>query len=752
MRGAYGGPRVLLRRLREVMAEPVTAQEKLDRIVVLIAANMVAEVCSTYVLRVDGELELYATEGLNPEAVHQTTMARGEGLVGLVARQADAINLSDAQSHPAFSYKPETGEEIYHSFLGVPILRAGNTLGVLVVQNKAHRTYSDEEVEALQTTAMVLAEMIASGELSAIARPGAEPAVRRPLNATGTPLADGIGLGHVVLHEPRTMATENLIAEDPAKEADRLDEAVEKLRVSLDQLLSEDHVAPAGEHREVLEAFRMFANDRGWARRMREAVLQGLTAEAAVERVQSDTRARMLRATDPYIRERLHDLDDLANRLLRVLTGRESGPAAGTMPENAILVARTMAPAALLDYDRSRLRGLVIEEAGPTSHVTIVARALGIATVSQIPNIASLVEAGDPMIVDGSTGDVHVRPPQDVEKSYADKVRLRARRQAQYLALRDEPSETRDGTPVKLMMNGGLLVDLPYVAETGAAGIGLFRTELQFMVAPSLPRAGEQEALYSAVLDAAGDKPVVFRTLDVGGDKVLPYMRTIDEENPALGWRAIRFGLDRPGLLRSQVRAMARAAAGRELRLMFPMISAVHEYDDAKDIVEKELTHLRKWGHQLPERMLLGAMVEVPSLLFELEELLSKVDFISIGSNDLIQFMYAADRGNSRVADRFDPLGTSMLRVFKTVADAAIKADKPVTVCGELASRPTGALALVGLGYRALSVSSSSIGALKAMLRQSTLAEIEETVAAMMEGSKPARARLAEMAKAADQN
>ncbi len=422
------------------------------------------------------------------------------------------------------------------------------------------------------------------------------------------------------------------------------------------------------------------------------------------------------------------------------------------MPENAILVARTMAPAALLDYDRSRLRGLVIEEAGPTSHVTIIARALGIATVSQIPNIASLVEAGDPMIVDGGTGDVHVRPPQDVEKSYADKVRLRARRQAQYLALRDEPSETKDGTPVKLMMNGGLLVDLPYVAETGAAGIGLFRTELQFMVAPSLPRAGEQEALYSAVLDAAGDRPVVFRTLDVGGDKVLPYMRTIDEENPALGWRAIRFGLDRPGLLRSQVRAMARAAAGRELRLMFPMISAVHEYDDAKDIVEKELTHLRKWGHQLPERMFLGAMVEVPALLFELDELLSKVDFISIGSNDLIQFMFAADRGNSRVADRFDPLGPSMLRVFKTIADAAITANKPVTVCGELASRPVGALALVGLGYRSLSVSSSSIGALKAMLRQSTLAEIEETVAGLMLGSKPARARLAEMAKAADLN
>jgi phosphotransferase system enzyme I (PtsP) len=734
------------------MAEPVTAQEKLDRIVVLIAANMVAEVCSSYVLRVDGELELYATEGLNPQAVHQTTLARGEGLVGLVAAQAESLNLSDAQTHPAFSYKPETGEEIYHSFLGVPILRAGNTLGVLVVQNKAHRTYSDEEMEALQTTAMVLAEMIASGELSAMARPGAEPAVQRPLQSAGIALADGIALGHAVLHEPRTAATENLIAEDVNVEVARLDDAVLKLRSSLDELLQQGDVALQGEHREVLEAFRMFAHDRGWVRRMREAVLQGLTAEAAVERVQSDTRARMMRATEPFMRERLHDLDDLANRLLRVLTGRENGPDIHSMPENAIIVARTMAPAALLDYDRSRLRGLIIEEAGPTSHVVIVARALGIATVGQIPNIVSLVEAGDSIIVDGDCGDVHVRPPADVERAYIDKVKLRARRQAHYQAHRDEPATTRDGVTVKLMMNAGLMVDLPSLQETGAGGIGLFRTELQFMVSPTLPRGNEQEALYRTVLDTAESRPVIFRTLDIGGDKVLPYLRTIDEENPALGWRAIRFGLDRPGLLRSQIRALARAAAGRELRVMFPMVAAVAEFDEAKLIVEKELTHLRKWGHDLPERLMLGAMVEVPALLFELDDLLERVDFISIGSNDLIQFMFAADRGNPRVADRFDPLSPAMLRAFKSIVDAARRADKPATVCGELASRPLGALALLGLGFRSLSIAPSSIGPIKAMVRANDMARLEALVAALLSGQDDGSAReeLERLTKAAE--
>ena len=483
MRSALGGPRVLLRRLREVMAEPVSAQERLNKIVVLIAANMVAEVCSVYVLRVDGTLELYATEGLNPDSVHVTVMRQDEGLVGLVASEAKSLNLSDAQHHPAFSFRPETGEEIYHSFLGVPILRAGNTLGVLVVQNRAQRTYSEDEEEALQTTAMVLAETIASGELSALAKPGLEPVAHRPLQLEGLSISDGIGLGHVVLHEPRVVVTK-LIADDPQKELQRLDAALNTLRADLDVMLERRDVADSGEHRDVLEAYRMFAHDRGWMHKMHEAVTTGLTAEAAVERVQSDNRARMMRQTDPYLRERLHDLDDLANRLMRQLVGRDHAPTREQLPENAILVARAMGPAALLDYDRKKLRAIVLEEGGPTSHVSIVARALGIAAVGQIPNATGIVDPGDAIIVDGAMGHVYVRPTPDVEKNYADRVRLRARRQAQYAALRDKPCVTKDGQKVTLLLNAGLLVDLPHIAETGATGIGLFRTELQFMVAP----------------------------------------------------------------------------------------------------------------------------------------------------------------------------------------------------------------------------------------------------------------------------
>ncbi|MGZ6000075.1 MAG: phosphoenolpyruvate--protein phosphotransferase [Rhizomicrobium sp.] len=715
MRGALGGPRVLLRRLREVMAEPVSAQERLDKVVVLIAANMVAEVCSVYVLRVDGTLELYATEGLKREAVHQTVLRTDEGLVGLVASEASPINLSEAHTHPAFAYRPETGEEIYHSFLGVPVLRAGNTLGVLVVQNRARRTYSEEEVEALQTTAMVVAEMVASGELSSIAKPGAEPAVRRPVNVKGTPLNDGLALGHVVLHEPRITIT-NVIADDLPKERKRLEDALTTLRADLDTMLESGDVADGGEHRDVLEAYRMFAHDRSWTHKLEEALSTGLTAEAAVERVQSDTRARMLRQTDPYLRERLHDMEDLTHRLLRQLLGHDYDQARDQLPDNAVLVARMMGPAALLDYDRKKLRGLVLEEGGATSHVAIVARALGIATVGDIANATGVVDPGDAIIVDGSTGNVHIRPTPDMEASYIESVRLRARRQLQYLALRDKPCITRDGQNITLMLNAGLLIDMPHMAETGASGIGLFRTELQFMVAAQFPRANEQQALYRAVLDAAAGKPVTFRTLDIGGDKILPYMRNVEEENPALGWRAIRLGLDRPGLLRSQVRAMLRAAAGRELRIMFPMIAAVNEFDEAKQIVERELTHLRRHGHKLPDRVDVGTMFEVPSLLYQLDELLERVDFLSVGSNDLMQFFYAVDRGNSRVASRFDQLSPPMLRALRDIADKGRIHGKPVTLCGELASKPIGALALAALGYRSMSLSPSAVGPVKALL------------------------------------
>src|SRR6266436_5782976 len=712
MRSASGGPRVLLRRLRETMAEQVSAQERLDKIVVLIAANMVAEVCSTYVLRVDNTLELYATEGLNRDAVHRTVLSAHEGLVGLVASEATPLNLNDAQSHPAFSYRPETGEENYHSFLGVPILRAGNTLGVLVVQNRAKRTYVEEEVEALQTTAMVLAEMIASGELAALAQPGAEPAARHSLHKTGAILSDGIALGHVVLHEPRVVIT-NYIAEDLPKEIKRLDAALTKLRADLDRMLERGDVAEGGEHRDVLEAYRMFANDQGWSHRLHEAVATGLTAEAAVERVQSDTRARMLRSTDPYLRDRLHDLEDLGHRLMRQLVGQDHAPSREQLPENAILIARAMGPAALLDYDRKRLRGLVLEEGTTNSHVSIVARALGIPAVGEVPNAPGIADPGDAIIVDGTSGSIYIRPSAEIESAYAERVRFRARRQAQYLALRDKPCVTRDGQ--------------------------------------SLPRSSDQLALYRTVLDAAGAKPVTFRTLDIGGDKALPYMETVIEENPALGWRAIRLGLDRPGLLRGQVRALLRAGGGRALRIMFPMISEVAEFDAAKSIVERELTYLRQHGHALPERIDVGTMVEVPALLYQFDELLKKVDFVSVGSNDLFQFLFAVDRGNAKVSERFDTMSAPIMRVLHEIVQKANAANKSASLCGEMASKPLGALALIALGYRSLSLSATAHGPVKAMILDLDVKKAEAMIAPLLDapsGSLSIRQRLTEFAEA----
>ncbi len=750
-RGALAGPRVLLRKLREVMAEPIGAQQRLDKIVRLIAANMVAEVCSVYVLRADNVLELYATEGLKPTSVHRATLQVGRGLVGLIAAEARALNLPDAQSHPAFAYLPETGEEIYHSFLGVPVLRAGRTLGVLVVQNRSYRNYAEEEIEALQTTAMVLAEMFASGEMEDLTIPGADLDVNRPVHLKGVAFAEGIALGHVVLHEPRVVVTQ-LIAEDVETELRRLDAAMASLRLSVDDLLARGAEVGTGEHREILEAYKMFAEDRGWTRRLQEAIQNGLTAEAAVERVQNDTRAQMTRQTDPFLRDRLHDFDDLANRLLRELIGRPHGPLSAEMPGDSIVVARNMGPAELLDYDRERLRGLVLEEAGATSHVAIVARALNIATVGQLEDVVALAEAGDPIIVDGDTGEVHLRPPADIETAYADKARFRARKQEQYRLTRHEPSVTRDGIEIALHINAGLIMDMPRLEESGAAGVGLFRTELQFMVVPAFPRQSEQELFYRQVLDAANGKPVTFRSLDVGGDKVLPYFRQQKEENPAMGWRAIRLGLDRPALLKTQARALLKATAGRELRLMFPMVAEVIEFERAKAIVKREQNHLARHGHAGPVRLVLGAMIEVPSLLFQLDELFAAVDFASVGSNDLMQFIMASDRSNGRLAGRFDPLNPAFLRALRTISCAAEKAGKPLTLCGEIAGRPLDAIALAAIGFRSLSMASAAIGPVKSAIRALELKPIGERLNALIDQGASASEIRGELQAWADSN
>ena len=724
--------RTFMRRLREIMAETDDGQRRLDNIVRQVAGHMVADVCSIYLKRQDGSLELFATEGLNPTAVHNTFMKRGEGLVGRCAELAQPVNEADAQNHPAFSYRPETGEESYHSLLAVPIKRGGYVLGVLVVQNRTHREFLDDDVEVLETTAMVLAEYLVSGDVARV-NTDEEFSRQRPHTVRGQAISDGLGLGHVVLHDSTVVVVE-LKGADVEQETGRLEAAVEELKQNLDELVEQLDPGGSGEHKDVLEAYRMFAHDRGWLKRMRDAIKHGMSAEAAVARVKNDTRARMSVLTDEYLRERLRDLDELSDRLLRVLTGRSRSTAASRqLPVDAVIVARSMGPADLLDYDRSRVKGLVIEDSSGQSHLAIVAKAMGIAAVGQVRGVMERVDEGDPIIVDAEMGEVYIRPSTEVIASYADKARFRARKQRKYRALKDTPAVTRDGQSIALNVNAGLLVDVAQMQEAGADGIGLFRTELQFMISRSLPRLERQTQMYREVLREAGDKPVTFRLLDVGGDKALPYLRQPQEENPAMGWRAIRMSLDRKGLLVTQVRALLRATAGSELRLLVPMVTTIEEFDAARAVIHREIELQRRRNGRLPAKVSLGVMLEVPSLLFQLDVLLPKVDFVSVGSNDLMQYLNAADRNNERVSDRYDPLLLPNVRVFDVIATAAHRHGKSLTLCGEMAGRPLEALVLLALGYRSLSMSPASLGPVKAMMLSLDVGAAERRVRQLLE-------------------
>ena len=709
-------PRVLLRRLREVMAGSGSPQDRLNLVVSQIASNMVAEVCSVYLMREGRLLELFATEGLNPQAVHKTQLQVGEGLVGDIAAHARPLNLKDAQSHPLFAYRPETGEEIYHSLMGVPILRGGRVLGVVAVQNRTMRDYTEEEVEALQTIAMVLAEMVGSGQLVESETFEESVAAALPQRLEARILAEGIAMGRAVLHEPRIEVVRT-IAEDVATEQRRLSGAVEGLRSSIDRLLASSELAAGGESRDVLEAYKMFAYDRGWLARLEAAVDSGLTAEAAIKRVHEETRARMHEITDPYLRDRLADLDDLANRLYLHLTGRQRG-LPEQMPDDAVVVARHMGPAELLDYDRRRLRAVLLEEGSPASHVAIVARALDIPLLGRCGGITDLTDPGDPIIVDGDHGQVFIRPQEDVVQAFQQNLEARAQRQAKFAALRSEPATTRDGVPLSLHINAGLLVDMHHLDDTGADGIGLYRTELNFMVRASMPNVSEQTDYYRRVLDHARHRRVVFRTLDIGGDKILPYQHDdTQEENPAMGWRAIRIALDRPALLKAQLRALLAAAAGRRLDVMFPMVAEVAEFKAARAILENEVARMARLGRELPHSLRVGSMLEVPSLMWQLDSLLPEVDFISVGSNDLVQFLFAVDRGSPRVAGRYDPLSPVVLSFLRSVVARCDDAGVPVSLCGEMAGSPLEAMALIGLGFRTISMPPASVGPVKEMVR-----------------------------------
>ena len=714
--------RKLLGRLRDAMASDDAGQARLDKITHLIASSMGCEVCSIYLFRDEDTLELCATEGLKADAVHETRMKMGEGLVGRVAKRKRIINPPNAPQAPGFRFMPETGEELYSSFLGIPVQRLGEMLGVLVVQSKAAREFSADEVYALEVVAMVLAEMT---ELGAFVGEGAAMSARhsQAVLIRGTVAQEGVAEGHVWLHEPRVVVSK-LVADDPASETARLNEAVDDLRVSVDQMM-----AMAGgdkDQQQVLEAYRMFANSKGWLRRMEEDIGRGLSAEAAVEKEQSLARARMGQAADAYLRERLSDLDDLSNRLLRILTGQGSNTGA-EMPTDPILVARNIGPAELLEYGRS-LRGIVLEGGSVGSHAAIVARALAIPLIVHASRVTNDALNGDRIMVDGEQGVVHLRPEETVASAFRDKIAMQAEAQERYASIRDKPAITKCGTRVGLHMNAGLMADLPSLDGSGAEGVGLFRTELQFLVRSQMPKRSELSALYSRVLDAASGKRVVFRTLDIGSDKVLPYMKPNDEPNPALGWRAIRVGLDKPGMMRMQLQALIRAANGRPLSVMFPFVAQFEEYRAARAEMDKTLAREARLGHVLPSQIEVGAMLETPSLAFAPTKFFEEVEFLSIGGNDLKQFFFAADRENELVRRRYDTLNVSFLTFLENIVDRCRETGTPLSFCGEDAGRPIEALCFAAIGITTLSMRPASIGPVKSMLHRSDLGEIREVI------------------------
>ncbi|HEY3909735.1 MAG TPA: phosphoenolpyruvate--protein phosphotransferase [Stellaceae bacterium] len=733
--GGISGPRRLLRRLRDIMAGAATAQERLDRIVRIVAAEMVAEVCSVYVMRAGEVLELFATEGLRREAVHRTRLRVGEGLVGLIAATARPLALADAQAHPGFAYRPETGEEIYHSLLGVPMLRGGRVLGVLVVQNRTLRHYDEVEVEVLQTIAMIVAELVAGGELinpHEIAQ--SHRGGMLPVRLVGVRLNPGLAIGPAVLHEPR-LPIRQVIADDVAAELGRLRQAIAATRESIDRLVVASRGLGDGEHRDILETYRMFADDRGWIARIADAIRGGLTAEAAVQKVRDETSTRMMQASDPYLRERLVDLEDLANRLQQHLSDQPPSAAWAELPAEFVLVARAMGPAELLDYAQRRIIGLVLEEGSPTAHVAIVARALDIPVVGRVDDAVSRVENGDIVVVDGDHARILIRPSADLQQSTAAAVEARSRRRVLDESLRSAPAVTRDGIAIRLLLNAGLLLDMPQLAATGAEGVGLFRTEIPFMVRDSFPAVSDQTEFYRNVLDQAAGRPVVFRTLDIGGDKLLPYLPHAVEDNPAMGWRAIRIGLDRPAMLREQLRALVRAASGCELFVKFPMVAEIAELERARALLEMELARAAGEGRTLPAAVKIGVMLEVPALLWQLPALCREVDFLSIGTNDLLQFLFACDRGNPRLADRYDSLSAPMLALLREIVAQARRAVVPLSMCGEMAGNPIEAMVLIALGFRTLSMTGPAIGPIKTMIRSLDAAAIAKYVEEI--GSRP---------------
>lgn len=724
----------ILKQLRQIMDGKESVTDKLSKILKTITSKIKADAAACYVVVDDNYLELFSSIGFNQDSSHRLRVRYNEGLIGEIAENKRPLMVNNIWVYPKFVSKPELEEKDFKSFIGVPIIQWNRTIGVLTLYNANEVEYSEMDLELLETIAMVLAEIVVSAEMSEYKKSLIKSrGIAAKDKIKGVSLNKGYGIGAAVLHRRRQSVT-NIFAEDKEKELRRLEMAHHKMNEDLDAKFTSTKLG-IGEHLDILDAYRMFAKDKGWYSKIATNINSGLAAEAAVERAYEDMWNRLSASSDNYLKERLHDLRDVADRLQSYLSG-DFNDAPKADAKDIIIVAQTMGPAELMDYDYGKIRGLIIEEGTPTMHVAIVAKALNIPVLAKIKGILSEIKNGQLVAVDGNEGFVYINPSPQVEERFRKQIIEKELLHKKFSALQKLPAKTLDGVDVSLYINVGLPFDFDYIETTNCDGVGLYRTEIPFMASEAMPNVEQQVAYYQDLIDRCGNKKVVFRSLDVGSDKLLPYWAYAGEANPAIGWRSIRITLDRRAILRKQVKAFLIAAAGKELNIMFPMISDLAEFEDAKETVMIELEKEKNNGQPVPKKVNVGMMIEVPSVIFQLDTILPKVDFVSVGTNDLAQFIFACDRGNPKLSERYDVLSAPFLTVMKTIIDKANQHGVYCSVCGEMASNPIEAMVLVGLGYRNLSCNGASFGRVKSMIRSINLGDIIDYVESLLSSTK----------------
>ena len=725
--------RILLKRLKKTLSELGEAQARLNKIVKIIADSMNSEVCSIYLINRYNILELYATEGLRSKAVHYSQLNVGQGLVGKIAATAEPIKTSQASKTKGFRYLPETGEEIYNSFLGVPIQRLGKILGVLVIQNLKKREFTEDDVYGLEIVAMVIAEMAELGIFtSSDGSDELSQDKKNPLSINGLVGKEGIVIGNTVLLEPQ-IKIQNPIADNTKLEKQKLKKSISKLNNQLSEIISKKHFKKKGDFLEILETHKLLIEDRSWIKRMESSIDSGLSAIVAVEKEQTTTKSRIAKVKNFYFKERLNEFYEISNILLKILTNQKTYINLEGIKE-PILIARNISPLELVSL-RHQLKGIILEDGSVGSHTTIVSRALNIPLLIQTKDIINKVSNGDKIILDADQGLVYLRPDKTISELYASKLKLRNKAKKTFLASKNLEARTLDNKKIFLMMNAGLMADLPSLDDSGADGVGLYRTELQFLISNKVPKRAEQAEIYCKVLDSAGANPVFFRTLDIGSDKILPTITPEIEPNPTLGWRAIRLTLERSGVFKMQVQALIRGAKGRNLNIVIPLVTEINEFLKAKDIILDEINREKKRNRIVPNLIKIGAMLEVPSLVFAPNLFFKSVDFLMVGGNDLKQFFFAADRENEKVRKRYDMLSTSFLSFLKLIVKKSEKYKLPLSYCGEDAGKPIEALVLCSLGFKTLSMQPNCIAPVKSLLRNIKLSEIKQIVEFALEAN-----------------